>query len=172
MKQYDYIIGVDPDCEKSGVATLRTSDKSIELKTDDFPKLVQYFSFLKTMSETASVIVLIEAGWLNQSNWHLHPKDSKAVAAAKGNAVGRNHETGRKLVEMAKYFGLNVREVLPLKKCWRGTDGKISHDEISYFIPGFPNRSNQEVRDASLLLWNFAGYPIKVKPISRKVAVI
>lgn len=164
MKKYTYIVAIDPDADKSGVATLRTTDKQIEVKTETFPKLVQYFSFLKTMAETESVIVLVEAGWLNQSNWHLNSRDSKAVAAAKGNAVGRNHETGRKLIEMAKYFGLEVQEVRPLKKCWKGPEGKITHDEISYFIEGLPNRTNQECRDAALICWNYACYPIKVKP--------
>lgn len=167
MKKYDYIIGIDPDSDKSGVATLRTSDKHIEVKTDEFPKLVQYLSFLKTMSETSSVVVLVEASWLISHNWHANKWQSHSVAAEIGNKTGRNHQTGILIVQMAKYFGLEVQEIRPLKKCWRGTDGKISNDEISYFIPGFPKRSNPEQRDAALIAWNFAGYPIKLKPIQR-----
>lgn len=168
MKKYNYIVAIDPDSDKSGVATLRTSDKQIEVKAEVFPKLLDYFLFLKKIAETESVIVLVEASWLISHNWHTNPRDSKALAASKGNSVGRNHETGRKLVEMARHYCLEVQEVRPLKKCWKGTDGKISQDEIAYFIPGFPKRSNQEQRDAALIAYNFAGYPIRVKPIQSK----
>ena len=46
----------------------------------------------------------------------------------------------------------NNREV-PLKKVWKGTGGKITQAEILRIIPGFPKRSNQEVRDAALIAW-------------------
>jgi len=168
MKKYDYLVAIDPDCEKSGVATLRTSDKHIEVKNEAFPKLIDYFIFLKKISETQSVVVLVEASWLISHNWHANKLQSHRVAAEIGNKTGRNHQTGILIVQMAKYFGLEVNEVRPLKKCWNGTDGKISHDEIAYFIPDFPKRSNQEQRDAALLAWNFAGFSIKVKPITPK----
>ncbi len=159
--KYNYIIGIDPDCEKSGVATLRTDDKHIECDTRSFPMLVEYLFFLKKMGD--SVIILVEASWLTTHNWHTTKYDSKASAAAKGNAVGRNQETGRKIVEIAKHFELEVKEVLPLRKCWKGPDGKISYEEISQFIHGLPKRTNQETRDAALLAWNFAGFPIKMR---------
>lgn len=125
-----------------------------------------YFRFLKSILESNKVVVVIEAGWMNSSNWHLGRYDSKSVAAAKGNSVGRNHETARKIAEMARvYYGLEVVEIRPLKKCWSGKDGKITQEEISQFIPDFPKRSNQEERDAMLIAWNYAGFPIRIKPI-------
>lgn len=161
MKKYDYIIAIDPDCDKSGYALLDTKNRSITMLALNFPAVLDAFEGLSP-SRKSNAIIVVEAGWLNESNWHLRPKDSKAVAAAKGNAVGRNHETGRKIVEMAKYHGLDVKEIKPLKKCWQGKDGKISHDELAYFIPGLPSRTNQEVRDAALIAWVEAGFPIRV----------
>lgn len=169
MKKQDYIIGIDPDCEKSGVVTLRTEDKHIRCESKAFPELLDYFQFLRSVvsKDGKSVIVVVEAGWLNESNWHTNRNQSHRVAAAIGNKTGRNHETGRKIVEMCKHYGIEVVEQRPLQKCWYGPDGKISHEEISQFIPGFPSRSNQEVRDAALLAWNYAGYPIKIKVIHK-----
>jgi hypothetical protein len=163
MKQ-KYIIGIDPDCDKSGVATIRTDDKSIECKTLEFPLLLNYLRYLKeVINRTESVIVLVEASWLIKHNWHAKSSHNSKYAASIGNKTGRNHETGRKIVEMCRYYNLEVLEVAPLKKIWKGTDGKISHEEISHFIPEFPKRSNQEMRDSALLAWNLAGFPIKVK---------
>lgn len=163
MKKYDYIIGIDPDSDKSGFTWIDTKEKQIQVKSLAFPELIEKLTVGR--GSIPNTIVLVEAGWLNQSNWHTNKSQSHRVAAAIGNKTGRNHEVGRKIIEMCKFHGIEVQEVRPLKKCWKGKDGKISQEEISYFIPGFPKRSNQEERDSALLAWYFAGLPIKVKPI-------
>lgn len=172
MTKYDFIIGIDPDVDKSGLALLQTnSNKILELKCFKFPELIEtvreYDKGAKVMFR--KLVVVVEAGWLNSGNWHVNAKDSRQRAAMKGNAVGRNHETGRKIVECLKYYDIEVVEQMPLKKCWHGPDGKITHEELEYFIPDFPSKSNQEARDSALLAWNFANLPIKVKPILAKV---
>lgn len=167
MTNIDYIIGIDPDCEKSGVAVLSVKTRRIDLYSMPFPVLIDFF--VDANERLENCLVLVEAGWMNQSNWHLHPKDSKAKAAAKGNAVGRNHETGRKIYEMARHYKIKILPVKPLRKCWKAKDGKISHDEIVHFIPSFPQRSNQETRDAALIAWNYAGFPIKIKPNIKQI---
>lgn len=162
MKKYDYIIAIDPDCEKSGYAILDTKIRKMTIVALNFPAVLDAFYNLSP-TRKANTLVVVEAGWLNTSHWHLKKGDSGRMAATKGNAVGRNHETGRKLVEMAKHIGLEVKEIKPLKKVWKGKDGKITHDELSYFIPGLAARSNQEMRDAALIAWVEAGLPIRVK---------
>jgi hypothetical protein len=162
------IIAIDPDCDKSGVAILDTETQAIQISAMKFADLVDTLADWCNMKNGCTV--LVEAGWLNQSNWHLKRGESARMAAAKGNAVGRNHETGRKIVEMAKHFGLEVIELHPLKKMWSGPDGKITHDEIAYFIPGFPARSNQETRDAALLAWHYAGFQIRTKFLTKQPA--
>lgn len=163
-KQYNNIIGIDPDVDKSGVAYLRTATRQLEAATLTFPELLDYLLHAKKVrdEQNETLIVVVEAGWLIKTNWHLKGKDSKRVASAKGNSAGRNHEVGRKIVEMCKHYGLEVKEQYPLKKYWKGSDGKITHEELKAFT-GLMGRTNQESRDAALLAWNHAGFPIRLK---------
>ena len=162
--KYDTIVAIDPDVEESGVAELSPQHRLLEVTNLSFPELLEYLQARKKMSDTAhtSLVVVVEAGWLSHSNWHLKNSDSKRIASAKGNSTGRNHETGRKIVEMAKHYGLEVVEHTPLRKCWKGKDGKITHEELASFT-GLTGKTNQDMRDAALLCWTFAGLPIKLK---------
>ena len=143
------IIGIDPDVEKNGVATVDKQTNEMQVSTLAFPQLIEY---LKDKSKDCTILVLIEAGWLNHSNWHLSPKITVQKAAQIGNATGRNHETGRKIAEMCEYYKIPYKLIKPLKKIWRGTDGKISAAEFSR-ITGCKARTNQEMRDAGLIAW-------------------
>jgi hypothetical protein len=84
------------------------------------------------------------------------------VAAKKGQEVGRMHETGRKIMEMLQHYDIDVREQHPLKKAWRGKDGKITHEEITQICRWEKKRSNQEERDAMLIAWYASGLPIRI----------
>lgn len=180
MKKYKYIIGIDPDAKASGVANLDAEErKIIRCESMRFPELINYLTrehSFRSVLETP-LIVVIEASWLKESasgnsyNWHIKERDSKRVAAAKGAGVARNQETGRKIVEMLKYHGVEVVEIYPLRKCWNGPDRKITQVEIEQFIPGFPKRSNSEMRDAALLCWTWAGFPIRVQYPNKKINV-
>lgn len=163
-KKHANIIAVDPDVDKNGVAYLKPSTRQLEVSNLTFPELLDYLqSAKKVRDETKeTLIIVVEAGWLVKSNWHLKNKDNKKIASAKGNSAGRNHEVGRKIVEMCKHYELDVIERYPLKKRWKGSDGKITHEELKYFT-GLMGRTNQEGRDAALLAWDWAGLPIKIK---------
>lgn len=152
------IIAIDPDVERSGVAVLHTHTRHIRLSTSPFPDLVEYLQGIRESDQITgtNTLVVVEAGWLNKPNWHLTAKDSARMAAAKGNAAGRNHETGRKIVEMARHYGLAVTEAKPLRKCWHGKDGKITHEELALQlsrrgINGLGKTSCQDARDAAWL---------------------
>lgn len=162
LKKYDYIIGVDPDTIKSGIAILNTHTKEISFNTFTFPALIGEMILFQAQCDfnKETFIVLVEAGWLNRSNWNLTKYDNLRTAASKGLDVGRNQEVGKKLIEMFKHNDIPVEEVKPLIKGWSGPSGKITHDEIAYFVTPFPKRSNQEERDAVLLCWNYASLPI------------
>jgi hypothetical protein len=41
---------------------------------------------------------------------------------------------------------------MPLKKSWKGPGGKITHKEIAAIVPDLPKATNQEQRDALLLI--------------------
>lgn len=176
MRKYDYIVAIDPDDNKSGIATLRTADKYITCESLEFPKILNHLLFCKKMAEesNSSILVVVEAGWLKKSAWHgdhagmmkrYGLKRAIANAMSIGMDIGVNQGTGKKIVEMSRHYGLETVEALPLVKCWQGPDRKISQQEIEQFIPGFPKKSNQEVRDAALLAWTWANFPIRVKPI-------
>lgn len=168
MKKYDFIIGIDPDVDKSGFTILNVSSKLIYSCSSSFVELMKRFDDL-LRREKSNFVVVVEAGYLNKGNWHLKNGDSKAVSSAKGNSSGRNHEVARKIVEMARdYFGFEVVEQKPLAKCWKGKDRKITHEELVYFTGIEKKRTSQDERDSCLIAWNYAGFPIKVKPINEK----
>lgn len=162
--KYDNIIAIDPDVTKSGVAYLKTSTRQLEVSNLTFPQVLDYLQHAKNVREEAkeTLLVVVEAGWRIKSNWHLHRGDNVRTASAKGNSAGRNHETGRKIVEMCNHYGIEVLEHLPLKKMWKGPDGKITHEELAHFT-GLMGRTNQDARDAALLAWSVANFPIRMK---------
>lgn len=163
--KYDRIIAIDPDVDRSGVAELEVKTRKIEVSTLAFPALMDYLQFMKSRTEldNETLCVVVEAGWMNTSNWHTGNVRSIAAAAKTGQNTGRNHETARKIAEMSHHYGLTTEEVKPLKKCWRGTGGKITQEELEYITGKLDRRVSQDARDAALLAWWFAGLPIKVK---------
>lgn len=162
--KYDIYIGIDPDSVKSGVGYVERKTKKCEATAFTFSDVVSYLEYVFELQGECGkrVLIVVEAGWLNDSNWHLTPRDTKPMAAAKGKALGRCEQTGRLIAEMAERIGLEVVLRKPLRKCWRGKDRKITHEELASFT-GIKGRTNQEGRDALLLAWVEADLPIKVK---------
>lgn len=171
-QHYDIIIGIDPDVDKNGICLLMTGSKSVTLHCFPFPETIEDVRLLhydtldiadhKTALRNFEMIVIVEAGWLNdKSNFRNSPGKSGERIAKN---VGANHQVGKLILEMCRFYDIPCMEIAPLRKTWKGKDGKITHEEISYFIPDFPKQSNQETRDACLLAWNYANFPIKVKP--------
>ncbi len=166
----DYIIGIDPDAAKSGVALLDRATVKLTLKTLSFPDLLDYLKGISDrarMIEHKTVYVVIEAGWMNDTvNYHGYHFDRRGEKIARD--VGRNHETGRKIAEMCRHWAIECVETppLPLKiggfHLWKGKDGKISHEEFVSLTAYDKKVSNQEERDAGLLAWNCAGLPMRI----------
>lgn len=156
----DIIIGIDPDVNKSGVAYIMNKGADVVLLSLALPELFEYLKKAANINNMKTVVV-VEASWLISFNWHVKHKDSKGVISAKGLDIGRSQEVGRQIVKCAQYYGLEVVEKLPLKKIWKGKDGKITDAEIKAFMP-IQGRTNQEERDAALLAWDYAGLPIRL----------
>ena len=131
------IIGIDPDLKKSGVAIL---GDSLALKTMTFAETVDLFRSQQDQIKK----VVIEAGWLNKKA-NFRSTHSKRVDEQISKRVGENHATGKLLVEMAKSFNLNAVEVRP-------TRAKKNAEEFKR-ITGWQGRTNQEQRDAGMLIW-------------------
>ena len=164
IRQIDCIIGIDPDCEKSGLAIFLPVTNKMLTCCLPFCELIDHILGWVENYETTCVV---EAGWKNQSNWHLE-NCNKRQAAAIGNAVGRNHETGRKIVEILRHYGVDVYEQPPYVKTWLGKDRKITHDEIVELLDNngieyYFKRTNQEVRDAMLIALLHAHKPLTIK---------
>ncbi|MFW6525924.1 hypothetical protein [Acinetobacter baumannii] len=143
FKEAQIIIGIDPDLEKSGVAIL---GNDLQLKNLTFPETVELFR-----NEQDSIKkVVIEAGWLNKkSNFHGAYGQSKSKGEAIARNVGENHAVGKKLAEMAQALGIAVLLVKPTKS-------KLNADEFNK-ITGWQGRTNQEQRDAGMLIWGMNG---------------
>ena len=161
--KYDVIVGIDPDIKKNGVAILTTAMRELETLSLTFYELTEFLYVTKANNydRGLSWLVVIEAGWLNKSNWHIRG-GSLAKAAAIGRSTGMNHQTGILIAEMCEGLGIPYKLQKPYQKCWKGTDGKITHDELKSFT-GIERRTNQEERDAVLLAWLEANLPIRIK---------
>ena len=159
------IIGIDPDVEQSGVARLDVATRQSWANHLPFPLLVDYVQQAERecRKEGKELKVYVEASWDTAHNWHGEWKDSRAIAAKKGYDVGRNHQTGRLIVESLQHGGVEVEEIRPLKKIWQSKDGKITHRELTEITKWEKKRSNQEERDAMLIAWYASGLPIRVK---------
>lgn len=154
-------IGIDPDIERNGVAVVDSVSRSVQLYSMAFAELTEWLQqFVGSMEKT---VIVIEASWLVSHNWHFRMTDNRRKVASLGHAVGRNHQTGILLKECAERMGLDVRLRKPLRKCWQGKDGKITHKELVAVTGITCSRSNQEERDAALLAWVDAGLPIIIK---------
>lgn len=157
MAKHLQYIGIDPDVAKSGVAFLNAETREIELYSLTFTQLMQ--KLVRWRAEGKDTVVVVEAGWLNKGNWHIRFRDNKGQACMKGYQVGRNHEAGKKIIEVAQFFGFEVIEQRPLRKCWKGADRKITAEELEQ-LTGYSKRSSQDSRDAALLCLAAANVPL------------
>lgn len=141
MKNNIYI-GIDCDVTKSGVAYYESLTKKLELSNLTFFELFDYLQFVAAQGKP---MVIIEAGWLNKSNWHAKSKGSAALNAKIGSRTGANHETGKKIVEMCEYLELPYKLVRPTKT-------KLNAETFKNITKTI-GRTNQENRDAAMLVW-------------------
>ena len=152
-----HIIAIDPDVDRSGVAFLHLPSRELHCEAKTFPELIDDLHAIKQATDALGepLTVIVEAGWINHSNWHTKARENARMAAAKGRDTGRNHEVGRKIIEMARHMGIETVEQRPLQKCWKGTDRKITAPELAA-ITGYTRRTSQDMR--------YAGLPIRLSP--------
>ena len=165
MSKYDIVVGIDPDVEKSGYVVVESATGKVTTATNwDLAKLYGVLAADKEYCNARGLkmLVVVEAAYLgSHHNWHLGGGFvSPAKAATIGYHSGRNHETGRAIVEFCRYLDVDVIPQKPLKKCWKGPDKKITHEEITKITKWDKKRSNQEIRDALLLAWMHTTQPM------------
>jgi hypothetical protein len=135
------LIGIDPDTEKNGFAML--NGNQMRLANLTFFELFEELKFYK--EKEVKPTVYIECGSLNKSNWHSKEGKSSKWNSSIGAALGRNFETANKIIEMCEYLKIPYQKIKPKK-------AKVSG---AYFkqITGINSRTNQEQRDALMLIW-------------------
>lgn len=139
------IIGIDPDLLKSGFCCM-INGKVTELS------ILPFFSMIEKIKISAdyaagtesSIVVYIEAGWLNTKK-NYHGAKNTAIAARIGANVGENHATGKLLEEAMKFYAIPYQLVKPTTAKW---DANLFKQ-----ITGLTERTNQEERDALKLIW-------------------
>lgn len=165
-----YVVGIDPDIDKSGFALL-----DVQQRTFTMVQALTISEAIKTLdalaaSDTPPLVVIEDSD--SSVNWHVNKimttgqplKNKLHTAAAIGRSAGLCHAIIRVLREYAESVGLKVRMQKPLRKCWRGKDGKITQIEAAQFMTGLPKRCNQECRDSALIAWCVAELPIRIPP--------
>lgn len=171
QRKFEYVVGIDPDIEKSGVAFLNVNERRFErVQAMTFPELLAYIDKLAALVGEFRPLLVIEDSD-SSTNWHLHKVKASGlsldrklrIAAAIGRSAGMCHAVIRLLNEYAQARDVDVCMKKPLRKTWRGADGKITHLECAQFMNGLPKRTSQETRDACLLCWVVAGLPIRLK---------
>mgnify|MGYP000863314858 CR=1 FL=1 len=141
----DVFIGIDPDVDKNGVAYYVRQTKTLELANLTFFQLFDYLKFAKENKDTNTLTIVIEAGWLNKSNWHKVQYGTSSINAQIGQRTGANHEVGRKITEMCVYLGIDYKLVKPTKT-------KTTQDVFKK-LTNIVGRTNQEQRDAAMLVF-------------------
>lgn len=130
---YDYIIGIDPDVDRSGFA-IWIFNKKLRLEQHD---LHDVFHTLLTLKDNC--FVRLEAGHHVKSTWH---KGGNAMARK----VGRNHQVGFEIEKFCKRFNIPFELVKP---CGLSS---IDHDKFCKITGWDPKvKTNPEKRVAGLL---------------------
>jgi hypothetical protein len=142
-------IGIDPDVDKSGIAII----KSNKLRSLSMP-LIDLYEWLKLVA-TQIEVVKIEASWLISHNWTANGSFATSLKIA--NRTGANHQIGKEIVKMCEKLNINYNLIKPLKKNWKGPNGKITHKELIAIwqvqrLNFEQTKTNQEERDAILLI--------------------
>lgn len=136
-------IGIDPDVTKSSFAL--TYQNQTELTTYSFFELFDRLGQLSLQYPKVKILVYIECGFLNKSNWHKLQKGSSNINAKIGECTSVNFETAKKICEMCEYLGLKYIQVKPTRKKLNAAEFKA--------ITKIEKHANQEMRDALMLVY-------------------
>lgn len=109
-------IGIDPDVGRNGVAYLNTKRETLTLSSRTAPNLWEFLLYMRDHTTNNRYVVIIEASWLIQSNWHVSSNMTKGQVAQVGHNTGRNHQVGISIAEFCEYHKIPYFLAKPLKK--------------------------------------------------------
>ena len=175
-EQRTLLIGIDPDTKASGWACIDLSDRTVHLETLPFMDILALLTEWRRevddhyLDEAYSYRFVVEDIWRVAHNWHVSPRDNRLTISKKGYHIGRCSMVGQLIYEaIGAHFFPRIAQP-PLRKVWRGIDGKISHAELLELCekhdlklpPSKQKQTNQEERDALLLALHHIATPIKL----------
>lgn len=175
-KQRTILIGIDPDTKASGWAVIDLSDRTVHLETLPFMDILSLLTEWRRevddhyLDESYSYRFVVEDIWTVAHNWHVSPRDNRQTISKKGYHIGRCSMVGQLIYEaIGAHFFQRIAQP-PLRKVWRGADGKITHPELLELCekhdlilpPSKLKQTNQEERDALLLAIHHIATPIKL----------
>lgn len=175
-KQRTILIGIDPDTKASGWACIDLSDRTVHLETLTFMDILAILTEWRRevddhyLDEAYSYRFVVEDIWKIAHNWHVSARDNRQTISKKGYHIGRCSMVGQLIYEaIGAYFFPRIAQP-PLRKVWRGIDGKISHPELLELCEKHDlklplskqKQTNQEERDALLLALHNISTPIKL----------
>lgn len=170
------LVGIDPDTKASGWAVIDLSDRTVHLETLPFMDILALLTEWRRevddhyLDEAYSYRFVVEDIWKVAHNWHVSPRDNRLTISKKGYHIGRCSMVGQLIYEaIGAHFFPRIAQ-LPLRKVWRGADGKITHPELLELCEKHDlklplskqKQTNQEERDALLLALHNISTPIKL----------
>ena len=175
-KSRTLLVGIDPDTKASGWAVIDLSDRTVHLETLPFMDILALLTEWRRevddhyLDESYSYRFVVEDIWTVAHNWHVSPRDNRLTISKKGYHIGRCSMVGQLIYEaIGVHFFPRIAQP-PLRKVWRGADGKITHPELLELcekldlklLPSKQKQTNQEERDALLLAIHHIATPIKL----------
>ena len=170
------LVGIDPDTKASGWAVIDLSDRTVHLETLPFMDILAILTEWRRevddhyLDEAYSYRFVVEDIWRVAHNWHVSPRDNRLTISKKGYHIGRCSMVGQLIYEaIGAHFFPRIAQP-PLRKVWRGADGKITHPELLELCekhdlilpPSKQKQTNQEEHDALLLALHHIATPIKL----------
>jgi len=146
------VVGIDPDQDRSGFAVFCRLEKRLI-----YVSTLSFFELCNSLAayEAGSVLVILEAGWLNKSVWHGEPAAAAswpirarlANAAEIGRRVGINAGVGLSIQNLLIGLGHEYKLEQP-------TSAKLDADNFKR-LTGWVGRTSQDARDAGRLAFKY-----------------
>lgn len=139
----DYIVGIDPDSKKHGVAVYEDG-RLLNLKSLNLMELQDNLKCLNSLMDfDGSIEVHIENVDANKGNWH-NTKSGKSSFGRSSSDMGKCRQAYIEVVRMCEYLGINVVNH-KISKQWKTQQGKKQFE----LITGWKGRSNEDTRSAA-----------------------
>lgn len=141
----DYVIGIDPDSNKHGVATYK--DGKLE-RLDSMPlmELLNYVSNIQKIQEFGESIEFhMEDVKANKAVWHGR-KESKSSFGMTSQKVAKCKQAQIEVERMIDFvFGLDALTLHKVSSKWKSQEGKKQFEKVT----GWSGRSNGDTRSAA-----------------------